>query len=458
MNIIQKFWSALTGSPGTSQQLQYQYINGQLVLYKTGSSTYINDGYLTNDQVYSVIGWILRKAGVVPWYVYEVIDEKAYKQYKAMTSDNMTPEALFNAQMLAVKAFKPVEDNKNPMQKILDRPNEFMNLTEFVQYLVGFRLLIGENFAYKVDGVGGVPQEIYPLHPQDIELIMGSRYLSVDGYIWTGGNARQTLTREQVVHTKYFNPIHSTNGENLRGLSPLAAMLKVVQESNEYTLQSIKQAQNSGPAHLIASQGTAANQMGIEEGRLLKDALKEKWRESSKEPFVTSASIDVHPLGLSPTDLKMIEGRMFTFRSFCNGYSMPSEIFNDPENKTFANKNEAKRAGILDAVEPELRAVRDIINGCFPVTKSGNRRFVVDYDISMLPEMQEDQKKMAEALELQPYATWAEKRKVMKWGDDVRPDKQELLNDYMIPSGLTPSAHLVDSLAGQSVVNDGSII
>jgi len=455
MNIIQKFWSSLFSTAPPNQQLQVQYVNGQLVLYKTGSDSYINDGYLTNGQVYAVIGWILRKAAVAPWYVYEVVDEKAYKQYKAITSDNMTPAALFNAQMLQAKALKPIEDSKNPMQKILDRPNEQMSFAEFIQFIVGFRLILGESFTYKISGVGDVPIEIYPMHPQDTELIMGKNYLSVDGYVWTGGNTRQTLTKEQVTHTKYFNPIHSTNGDNLRGLSPLAAMLRVIQESNEYGLQAIKQAQNSGPAHLISSASTAANQMGFEDGTKLKDALKTKWKESSREPFVTSAAIDVHALGLSPADLKLIDGRMFTFRSFCDGYGIPSEIFNDPQNKTYANKNEAKRAGILDGVEPELRAVRDIINNSFPANKG--KKFVVDYDISMLPEMQEDQEKMAAALEKQPYATWAEKRKVMKWGDDVRPEYATLLNDYMIPSGLTPSTYLADSLASQEVVNDGSI-
>lgn len=207
MNIFQKFWSAMFGTQPVNQQLQYQYINGQLILYKSGASAFINDGYLTNAQVYAVVGWILRKVSVVPWYVYEVVDEKAYKQYKTLTSDNMSPAAYLNSELLKTKALRAVENSKHPMQKLLDRPNEFMSFEEFVQFLTGFRLLIGENFTYKIEGVGGLPQEIYPLHPQDVELIMGSRYLSVDGYIWTGGNTRQVLSREQVIHTKYFNPL-----------------------------------------------------------------------------------------------------------------------------------------------------------------------------------------------------------------------------------------------------------
>lgn len=457
MNIFQKFWSALFASQPVEGQLRYDFINGQLVLSKNGASTYINEGYLTNGQIYAVIGWILRKMAVVPWFVYEVVDEKAYKQYKAMNSDSMTPAAMVAAQLLSAKALRPVEDSNNYYQKLLDRPNEMMSWTEFIQFMTGFRLIVGENFLYKIAGIGDVPIELYPLHPQEIELQLGSRYLSVEAYVWTGGNTRQVLTKEQITHTKYFNPLHAANGDNLRGLSPLSAMLKLMQESNEYSLQSIKQAQNSGPAHLISSAATSANAMSYEEGSQLKEAIKSKWREASKEPFVTGSAIDVHPLGLSPADLKMIEGRMFTLRGFCDGYSMPSEIFNDPENKTYANKNEAKRAAILDAVEPELRVLRDAINNTFPKPKSGGKKYVIDYDISVLPEMQEDQEKMAAALEKQPYATWREKRQVMKWGDDPRKEFADILDDYMVPSGLTPSRQLVDSLAGQDVVNDGSI-
>jgi len=453
MNIFQKFWSALFGSGAPTGQLQYQYVNGQLVLSKYDANSYINDGYLTNGQIYAVISWIIRKASVVPWYVYEVVDENAYKQYKAVSSDAMTPAALMTAQILHAKALKPIDDKNNYLQKLLDKPNETMSFSELVQFMVGFRLILGESFLYKTDGVGGVPLEIYPLHPQDIELVLGKSYLAVDGYVWTGGNTRQSLTKEQVRHSKYFNPIHASDGNNLRGLSPLAAMLRLAQESNEYALQSIKQAQNSGPAHLISSAASSVNQMGYEEGVGLKEALKSKWREASKEPFVTSSAIDVHQLGLSPADLKMIDGRLFTLRSFCDGYGVPSEIFNDPTNKTYANKNEAKRAAILDAVEPELAALRDIINSFVPAAKG--KKYVIDYDITMLPEMQQDQKAMAEALQLQPYATWREKRSVMKWGEDPRAEYRDILDDYMIPSGLTPSRMIG---LGDNIPNDGSIV
>jgi len=456
MNIIQKLWSVLFSGQPVQGQLQYQYINGQLVLYKTGADSYIQDGYLTNAQVYAVISWMILKASTVPWFVYEVVDEKAYKQYKAMTSDSMTKEAFLNAQILLAKALKPV-DSITPLHKILDRPNEMMGWSEFIQYTLGFKYLIGESFTYRIDGIGDLPIELYPLHPQDIELVLGSRYMSVDGYVWTGGNTRQVLTKEQVHHSKYFNPVHATNGDNLRGLSPMSAMLKVLQESNEYTLQSIKQAQNSGPAHLISSNPTGGEQMSFEEGSTLKDSLKQKWREASKEPFVTSASIDVHQLGLSPTDLKMIEGRMFTFRSFCDGYHVPSEIFNDPQNKTYANKEEAKRAGILDAVEPELKAVKEMINKMFAPKNGKGKIYVVEYDLSVMPEMQIDQKAMAEALDKQWYATGNEKRVVMKWGEETRPGFKDLMNDYMIPSGLTPSQQLTGDLSSLDVSNDGSI-
>jgi len=135
----------------------------------------------------------------------------------------------------------------------------------------------------------------------------------------------------------------------------------------------------------------------------------------------------------------------------------PSEIFNDPQNKTYANKEEAKRAGILDAVEPELKAVKEMINKMFAPKNGKGKIYVVEYDLSVMPEMQIDQKAMAEALDKQWYATGNEKRVVMKWGEETRPGFKDLMNDYMIPSGLTPSQQLTGDLSSLDVSNDGSI-
>ena len=44
----------------------------------------IDDGYRSNDIVYSCVNLVSEKAKIAPWFEYEVVDEKKYMQLKGL--------------------------------------------------------------------------------------------------------------------------------------------------------------------------------------------------------------------------------------------------------------------------------------------------------------------------------------------------------------------------------------
>ena len=57
-------------------------------------------------------------------------------------------------------------------------------------------------------------------------------------------------------------------------------------------------------------------------------------------------------MGMSPTDLKLVEGLINSLRTLCAIYSMPSVLFNDTEKSTFNNYEMAVKTAYIDVYIP----------------------------------------------------------------------------------------------------------
>ena len=58
-----------------------------IVTWQGGDAkSFVDDGYVANDIVYSIVKLITDKAKLAPFNVYRVVDERAAKKYKAMAA------------------------------------------------------------------------------------------------------------------------------------------------------------------------------------------------------------------------------------------------------------------------------------------------------------------------------------------------------------------------------------
>ena len=102
---------------------------------------------------------------MIPLKVYKIVDEKAMKEYEfELSKKNYSTAALVKQQFLKYKALELV-DAENPLQKLLDNPNDQYSKTEFREGFHTFLLATGNSYIYTPNlefGVNaGKPSEMW---------------------------------------------------------------------------------------------------------------------------------------------------------------------------------------------------------------------------------------------------------------------------------------------------------
>lgn len=400
-------------------------IKGRAAYPPDNVETYIKQGYLFNPAVYSIISFIAQKAGSIPWGVYEVKNDKALRLYKSAGYN-------FYRQMIKTKALVALPDHD--LNELLLHPNQLQGWAEYCEQFVGFKLVTGDAYIQAIGPKGGVNagsiRELWNIPSQIIKPVAGDRMQVVKGYQYL--QETDLIPPEQIIHLKYWTPEYY-NGAFLYGLSPLRAGKRIVTKSNASYDASVSSFQNMGAFGIISAGGKNIDQQLTEEQadmierRFAKKTGPRNWGK----PLITSADIKWEQIGMSPVDLNIIESDKMDFRTLCSIYHVPSELFNDADNKTYSNTKEAGSAVYTNAVLPQLDQFRDSFNMYIGKRYPG---VYVDYDASMISELQDDLQYMTTALQGAWWLTPNEKRDIMSFGMD---EANPLMDEYWIPTGMT---------------------
>jgi len=404
---------------------------GNPVYSPDNTETYVNKGYLFNPIVYSIVSYIAQKAAVVPWYVYDVKDEKSLKLYKSAGGD-------VSYSSLKVRKKALVENENHDFNEVLNRPNELQGWAEFIEQVLGFKLITGNSYVHSIGPSGGVNRgsikEMWSLPAQIIEVVAGDKMQPIKGYKNKLDKAIPMIPYEEMIHLKYWTPEYDS-GSWLYGLSPLRAGRRIVDKSNSSYDASVTALQNMGILGFVS--GDAGNQdagLTPEQAERIEERLKQKSGPKNwGKILVTSANLKWQQIGMSPVDLNIIEGDKMDLRMLCNVYHVPSELFGDAQNKTYSNTKEAGRAVYTGAVIPALTQFRDSLNA--HMVRRGYTGIYVDFDVSLIPELQKDVESMVAQLAAAWWLNPNEKREMMLYSVD---ESEPGMSKYWIPYGLVP--------------------
>lgn len=387
------------------------------------------EGYTSNPIVYSIVSFIAQKAGTIPWFVYDVKDKKALRLYKSGT-----PEVTIQKQLLRHKAMEPIEDHE--LMQLFNTPNPLQGWAEFIEQAVGFKLVTGNTYVHAIGPTNGVNagmiQELWNLPSQIIEIMAGDRTKPVKGYRYIPDKS-VVIPPEEIIHLKYWTPDYLA-GSHLYGMSPIRAGRKVVTKSDASFDAGTSAMQNSGMIGFISGNEEQTG-VGLTDEQVM--ALRERLDEYSKPTNrgkipITAYGLKWNQMGMSPVDLAIIESDKMDLRALCNIYHVPSELFNDASNKTYSNTKEAARAIWVNAVIPQLTQFRDAFNNYVSRRYGGD--LWVDYDTSVVPELQDDLSEQVAGLKEAYWISPNEKREIMQWDPDPAPE----MDMIWIPAGLTP--------------------
>ena len=332
------------------------------------------------------------------------------------------------------KALEEVKDHD--ITALLKDPNPLQGWAEWMEQVVGFKLVTGETFIHMIGPTNGVNagqvKEMWTLPTQVINIIPGDRTTPVAYYSLKNDPAFR-IDPKQIIHLKYWTPEY-LGASWLHGLSPIRAARRVVSKSNASYDAGTAAMQNSGMLGFIAADKALEGEtLTPEHAQQLQERIDKYSKPTNRGKIpVTSYNLKWNQMGMSPVDLAIIEGDRMDLRTLCNIYHVPSELFGDSQNKTYSNTKEAGRAIYSNAVIPALSQFRDAFNQYVSLMYPG---IYVDFDLSLIPEMQDDMNEMVTALGPAWWITGNEKREIMSYGTD---EANPLMDDYFIPAGLVP--------------------
>ena len=417
------------GSEVISEMLKM--VRGRAIYPPDNVETYIDKGYLFNPVVYSIVSFIAQKAGAIPWGVYEVKNDKALHSYKSANSYNL------NTKIIKTKALVAIPDHE--LNAVFMKPNILQGWAEFIEQVVGFKLVTGNSYIHMIGPTAGLNKgsirEMWNIPSQIIRPVAGDRMEPIRGYKYLSQN--EPIPANEIIHLKYWTPEYF-NGQNLVGMSPLRASLRLITKSNASFDSSVGAFQNQGAFGIISAEkdtDLTEEQADMIERKLMK---KVGGPDNRGKNIVTSAALKWQQMGMSPVDMNIVESDRMDLRSLCNVYHVPSELFNDAANKTYSNTKEAGSAVYTNAVLPALNQFRDALNQFISMKYPG---LYCDYDASMISELQDDLQMMATALSSIWYLSPNEKRDLLNFpADETNP----MMNEYWLPGGLMPmSASMV---------------
>lgn len=419
-----------------------KFINESIALYPDwGVVDYIN-AYVNTDQVFSVVNLICETSLSVPRFVYiEKKDNEAkralYKLTKACTATSYNTKSLVDIKRLQVKALDDAPEN-DPLLELLKAPNEKQSENEFVLSCLIFYEL-KECFIYKNripegEGAnGGKVKELIPIPPQNIVLRVTREIpMRVVGYdIVISGKAILTnIPLEDMIHWKRFNPCSwGMMGEDLRGMSPMQPLKRVIARLEAEDNVTTAQLQNGGLPGIIYDDIPIEhmNQDAQDNLDLKRKAFYDftHAEENKGAPWITGGKLGYIQTGLKLADMLVSELGKADFKRICNAYKVSDVLFNNSDASTESNV--------------EIQTKRLYTNACLPLLFSfyitlanglkddfPDKKRVILPDGSAIPELQNDFAKLAEQFANMPGGfTFNELRDAFGWdkSDDELCDK-----------------------------------
>jgi HK97 family phage portal protein len=399
----------------------------------------VRDGYSGNDIVYSIVRLITDKVKMAPWGEFKVVDEVAYKRYTAAIKSK--DETLTHKQLteLHTKALEPVKVGSR-ISELLKYPNPVDSWGDIVEAYSIFKLVTGNAYVYgKQIPIGinkGAPLELWVMPSQYMSIIAD---LNVFPIIPTGYQLYlqflQQFTAPEILHDKYTNPNWNIVGQQLYGLSPLQAAAKVLTRSNEGKQAAVSNYQNGGPKGIlfVADERYDPLQSVQEAQDIRKSLARNQGAKNVNQIEASGYKVDYVPLGLSPVDLDLLNAESMDLRALCSVYGVPSQLLNDPENKSYNNHREGEKALTIRCALPMLASIRDQFNRKF-MRDWGNQKTIIDFDPSVYQELEVNKAEQMAWLKDAPIHT---KRKIEILGETTEGYTEEQLNSIIIGSGST---------------------
>jgi HK97 family phage portal protein len=432
-----------------SQQKLINNMNKQLFRFHGGNypisiedtqDGYVSDGYEGNPDVYSVVNGITMACASVPPIVHIVKNvEKAekYRRIKHNQRNGTTKNQVDQLLELKKQAFEEVSDHSDPLYKMIHHPNPLQSYPEWYENMKGFQLITGNSYTHFVLLGDGSVGEMWVMPSQFTRIVADPSYETlVKGYVIDMyGHQGDMLPEDTVMHWKYWNPDYNSVGSHLYGMSPLKSARRSIRLGNDGDKALSKAFKNGGASGVVYPDDPDMEQLTPMQRSQLQNFLREMGTpDNYKAWLVSSVKLGFQQFGIPPVDLEILEAGKMSQRDICNVYNYPSELLNDPDNKTNANKEQSRKQLYLDNVIPTLtRDYGELNRTLVPIfEKATGKKYHLDFDVQAIDALNQDNADKVEWLDKAWWLTADEKRTEMGFeptGDNARYIPMNLVPD-----------------------------
>lgn len=425
--------------------MDWTFINGQFVIDEDTSSTYIDKGFKSLPNLYGIVGLIIQKSSIVPHEVFKITNEGKYRKYKAQMKSASTTQDYAKAIVTKAQALEKVENTE--LERLLKKPNLYQSEEQLNEAVDGYLLLTGNSYIYGMttglSSSGKKPSELHCLIAPTVSIKAGESWRDPVSEYRLSYMAGNGIPAEEVGHIKYWNPISTFNKSEdlLYGLSPLKSCRTLLGKYRNADIAQASMFKNMGVNGILSGDGNLSEEQALK----LRDRWKKLYGGSAKagDIAITSANVKWNQIGLSPVDLKIIEGKEEILGELCNVYHVPIGMFTKV-NSTENNMVESRKMFITDAIIPLVERRKSIINRWLVPKFDSN--LVVEYDYTVFSEMNEDLQNLVNSAVSMYWISPNEKRFMTNYDKSDDP----MMDRFYFPANLVP----LEDISGIDVIDE----
>ncbi len=284
---------------------------------------------------------------------YEAFAREAYgTNVVAFQSINRIGDAVASVKLGIYRGETELTDH--PLARLLARPNPLQSYGDYMRAKVGYLMIAGNGYEERLM-VGKDIRELYQLRPDRMKIIPSTRGVPA-AYEYTMGQNKvkwdvdpRTLACD-LRHLKMFNPL-----SDWYGMSPVQPGAHAIDQNNEAMtwMQALLQNSARPSGALTVKDGGS---LSDENFNRLKAQIEEQYSGSNNagRPMLLEGGLDWTQMGLSPTDMGIVEAKFASARDVALTFGVPPQLLGIPGDLTYANYAEARLAFWEDTALPLL--------------------------------------------------------------------------------------------------------
>jgi HK97 family phage portal protein len=424
--------------------MQVRVVNGTpIVTLGNNKDEIVRDFYNKNPLVFAIVNWKVNKIKNCPFVLYRVKNERAAKQYKNLMN-GPTDASLVKAMQIKSKAFDIVEDHK--LLELLEKPSLSLSRQEFYSGECIYREMLGASYIY-IDNTftGGLTLDLIPSNYVMLEASASGLISSIS----IRDRADYKIRVEDMIITRRYNPDFQLNGAHLYGLGVGEVIKDIISRYDAGGKAQGETFANRGAKGIVTPKDSNFEAMDPDVLDMVERDLNAKLtKEGAGSVAVNSIPLDYIDLGMSLTDMELVEVMDSIRREVCACFGVSPIIFDFTKNSTFNNLSEAKKSSVLNGVIPMQEDLKDTLNEKL-VPRFGTNLYL-DYDYQSYPELQDDLDKQTDRLSKSYWLSINERRAEQDFPAITDPIADEIL----VPSNLTLLSDVGVDLAEPTVTQN----